>query len=163
MNDRVGNRIIKRKKKKGWYYYLILASERFHRTLGYMDNDWLFHITRHPYEHYYYAIDWFGFNSQLIHDILEPKQPISFELKITGEKFLLRPDRILTNEKKYLNFVDKWFELQMFVQFEKIKENYMTDWMDIQKFIQERKEEEIEEKEVKVDKELDWQKLAKEL
>lgn len=129
MQDKFWNSIVKTRKKKWTYYHLILKWEQYPRSLWYLDHNGFFQMKRDPEYHYYNKLNAYGFNYQLINQILDEKTPIVLSLKWTKQKFLLQPNRIRSNEEKRLNFSSEWFELQVFVKWDKIQEQWY--WSEV--------------------------------
>ena len=133
MKDKQGNEIIRRYTKKGTDYLLVLDKEQYPRKLGsrtdkghpYFENG-IFHMRRHPEKHYHYKVQGYGFNNELIYNILERNTPIVLSIMITKQKFLLTPQFIIDNAAAHLMFLPEWFEKQVFVEFDIIKNNLIT-------------------------------------
>ena len=112
MKDKQGNEIIRRHTKKGTDYLLVLDKEQYPRKLGsrndkgdpFFENG-IFYMRRHPEKHYHYKVQGYGFNNELIYNILERNTPIVLSIMITKQKFLLTPQFIIDNAAAHLMFL----------------------------------------------------------
>lgn len=163
--DSSWNKIIRRKfksKKASWRkYYLVLKKLEYPRLIGELLDTGEFTIKRHPYKHLHHETDSFGFNCNLIYNLLEKNQPILFTVRIIWITYLIRPQWIVDNAVTHKKFGEGVLETQVFVPKDKIMEMQLPEDWDYKKFIDNYwKEEEVE---VEVEKEVDRKELAKQV
>jgi len=112
IKDKFGNSIY----RSGDNVFLELVNESRNRKLGRIKGT-VIEMFRDPKKHLLYKLNAYGFNHNLLDRLNKVKEVL---LSVESKKYLI-PIKYILENGSFLNFKEQGFELQIFLEVEKIK------------------------------------------